>query len=88
MKLSSTTGCNHRIPAFSILFARYIAGQIGDTAWSQIMDVLDSEDATLDERVALANFINDAWSELGSDSIEVPGPGEVQDMLLQLRATS
>lgn len=85
MKVDTSATRNHRISALSILFARYVAGQIGDPAWAQIMDVLDADGATLDERVALAYFISDAWSELGPYIIEVPKADEVQDMLKQMR---
>jgi hypothetical protein len=70
----------------SLLFARYVAGQIADPAWSQIMAILDAEDTSMDERVALANFISDAFQDLGPDDVKVPPSNEVRDFVTLTRA--
>lgn len=70
-----------KVTAMSLLFARYVAGQITDPAWEDIMDLLDAEETTMEERVALANFINDAWQDLGPEEIKVPRIEEVRDFV-------
>jgi len=76
---SKTTG-------MSLLFARYVAGQIADPAWNRIMSILDADDTSMEERVALANFISDAYQELGPNNIEVPKTDEVRDFVTLTRA--
>ncbi len=75
-----------KVTAMSLLFARYVAGQITDSAWDEIMDLLDAEETTMEERVALANFISDAWQDLGPDEVKVPGIEEVRDFVMMTRA--
>ena len=72
--------------ALSVLFARYIAGQINDKAWTQIMSILDADTTPMEERVALANFISDAYQDLGPESVKVPKLEEVQDFVTLTRA--
>lgn len=74
-----------KVTAMSYLFARYVAGQITDPAWDEIMDLLDAEETTMEERVALANFISDAWQDLGPDEIKVPRVEEVKDLVTLTR---
>ncbi len=76
----------HGATAMSLLFARYVAGQISDPAWGQIMSVFDSNDATMEERIALASFISDAWHDLGPNEVEVPKVEEVHDFVTIARA--
>lgn len=84
VKLHSVSGRN--VTAMSLLFARYVAGQIADPAWNQIMAILDAEDTSMDERVALANFISDAFQDLGPDDVKVPLSDEVRDFVTLTRA--
>lgn len=74
------------VAAMSLLFARYVAGQIPDPAWSQIMTILDGADASAEERVALANFISDACQDLGPAEVKVPKADEVHDFVTLTRA--
>lgn len=71
----------HSLSALSLLFARYVAGQITEPAWKQISSIFDAGLVSADERVAFASFISDACSELGPDSVKVPRPEEVEDVL-------
>lgn len=73
-------------PAMSLLFARYVAGQIADPAWGRIMSILDSSDASADERVALASFISDAFQDLGPNEVKVPAVEEVEELVTLSRA--
>lgn len=73
-------------PAMSLLFARYVAGQIGDPTWGRIMNILDSSDASGDERVALASFISDAFQDLDPDEVKVPAVEDVEELVTLSRA--
>lgn len=75
-----------KVTAMSLLFARYVAGQIADPAWGQIMSILDSADTSTEERVALASFISDACNDLGPSEVEVPKVEEVHDIVSIARA--
>lgn len=69
------------LSAHSLLFARYVTGQIKESSWRQITRVFDAEVASHDERDAFASFISDAWNEVGPDSLDVPRLEEVEEML-------
>lgn len=71
-----------------VLFARYIAGQISEKAWRAFSDVIDSLDATLDERAALADFFNDAIEDLGLDAVKLPQQKEAEAMVAALRVAA
>lgn len=73
------------LSALSLLFARYVAGQINDSNWERIMRVFDTGEASPDERVAFANFISDVCIELGPEAVNVPQPEEVDEMLTWTR---
>ena len=66
------------------LFARYVAGQIADPFWDQFMQVLDANDTPPAERLALAAFLNDAFFELGLDTIKMPQSDEVKELLAEV----
>ena len=66
------------------LFARYVAGQIADTFWDRLMQVLDANDTPPEERLALAAFLNDAFFELGLDTIKMPQSDEVKELLAEV----
>lgn len=70
--------------AMSLLFARYVAGQIEDTSWNQCMQILDANDTSPEERLALAAYFNDAFSE--QESI-VPKTRDLQAFLMEIRHT-
>lgn len=77
---------NQEVSAHSLLFARYLAGQIPDAAWQQIMNILDAEGTSMEERVALASFLSDACGEVGPESVKVPRLEEVEDFVTLTRA--
>ncbi len=66
------------------LFARYVAGQIADPFWDRFMQVLDANDTPPAERLALAAFLNDAFFELGLDTIKMPQSDEVKELLAEV----
>ena len=69
------------LSALSLLFARYVAGQINEAAWQQLSNVFDAGVASLDERDAFAYFVSDAYNELGPEALKVPHLDEVEAML-------
>ena len=71
----------HVLPAHTLLFARYVAGQIAEPAWQHISSVFDGEVASPVERDAFATFLSDACSELGPDALNVPRLEEVEEIL-------
>lgn len=75
-----------RLSALSVLFARYVSGQITDAAWAGMMQTLDEHDATAQERLALAYFFRDALDEVGGDAVSLPRKHEVEDMLAAMRS--
>lgn len=75
-----------RPTAAQLLFLRYISGQIAEVSWRQFTQVFDEAGATPQERDALAQFYSDALKEFGPESVSVPKLGEVEDLLVQMRA--
>ncbi len=67
-----------------LLFARYVAGQISDPFWDQFMKVLDANDTPPAERLALAAFLNDAFFDLGPETVTMPKSVEAQDLLSEV----
>ena len=63
-----------------ILFARYVAGQIDDPFWDQFMQVLDANETPPAERLALAAFLNDAFFDLGPDTVKMPQAKEINEL--------
>jgi len=72
---------NRPAPAFALLLARYVAGQIADTRWSAISVALDAAEADSDERAAFAAFCLDA-----AEDVHLPTPGEIEELLAVTRA--
>lgn len=67
-----------------VLFARYVAGQIDDPFWDRFMQVLDANDTPPAERLALAAFLNDAFFDLGLDTMTMPESNEVKKLLAEV----
>ncbi|MEM8557610.1 MAG: hypothetical protein AAGG50_07290 [Bacteroidota bacterium] len=65
----------------SLLFLRYVAGQITETRWSSLAALLDDTDATVTERDALARFFLDTAADA-----PLPTLPEVTDLLTEMRA--
>lgn len=70
----------------SLLFSRYVAGEISDGSWMHIMSLLDESEVGADERMALVDFFNDACTDLGPSAVNVPALSEVEDYVEMLRA--
>lgn len=47
----------------TLLFARYLAGEISESAWNKLMGFMDSERLSKQERDALVTSVNKALSE-------------------------
>lgn len=71
-----------------MLFARYVAGQIDDPFWDQVMQVLDVTETPPSDRMALAAFLSDAFSDLEPDAIKMPGTEEMVDLLADVAPPS
>lgn len=71
--------------ALSLLFTRFVFGEISEASWTQMMSVLDEGITSPEERSALVNFLNDACSDLGPDAVEVPALGEMEDLVGLMR---
>ena len=71
--------------SLSLLFARYVRGEIGDSIWSNLMHLLDGEDVTSNERLALARFVNEVVAESGPAALFVPRDDEARDLLDEIR---
>lgn len=71
--------------ALSLLFARFVSGEISEMAWEQMMSVLDEDITSFEERSALVNFLSDACSDLGPDAVKVPALSEVEDLIGMMR---
>jgi len=52
-----------RQTAFTRLLAWYVTGRITRDQWAQLTAVLDAEGVTMDERLALAWFVNEVLTE-------------------------
>lgn len=74
-----------RLPAMPQLFVRYVAGQIEDPFWDQFMQVLDANETSPEERLALAAFFNDAFSELEPDTVKASAHAEIHEMLAEVQ---
>lgn len=72
--------------ALSLLFTRFVSGEISEAVWDQMMSVLDEGETSLEERSALVNFLSDACTDLGPDSVEIPALGDVDDLIPMTRA--
>ena len=75
----------HSTP-LSLLFSRYVSGEIPDASWTGIVSALDESETTTEERLALAHFFNDACTDLGPSAVKVPALMEVEDYVEMLRA--
>lgn len=72
--------------ALSLLFARFLSGQIPDVSWTQMMSILDEDVTSIEERAGLVNFLSDACHDLGPDAVEVPPVSDVEDLVTMMRA--
>lgn len=73
--------------SFSALLARYMQGQIGESAWRKLMTVFDAEGVTSRERMAFARFINEMLAERETIFSNIPSSDEVTGLLTAIRAS-
>ena len=74
--------------SLSLLFARYVRGEIGDTIWANLMRLLDDGDVTTAERLALARFMNEVVAEGGPSALFVPVEAEARSLLGDTRPSN
>ncbi|NQV71971.1 hypothetical protein HQ496_02525 [bacterium] len=72
--------------SFSSLLARYMRGQIGETAWKKLMTAFDAEGVTSNERMAYARFMNEMLTERAQPSLNIPVGDEMAGLLVETRA--
>ena len=73
--------------ALTLLFARYIAGQIAEQQWQAFASAYDAVEVDGESRAALAAFCNDALAEMGGDA-RMPSPQDVLDFLSVVRGVA
>lgn len=71
--------------SFSLLFARYVRGEIGDAIWTNLMELLDAADVDTNERLAFARFASEVVSESGPSALRIPRDQEARDILIDTR---
>lgn len=72
--------------SFSFLLARYMRGQIAESAWKKLMLAFDSEGVTSPERMAYARFMNEMLNERARQSLDIPVADEMTGLLKDTRA--
>jgi len=72
--------------SFSSLLARYMQGEIADTAWKKLMSAFDAEGVTSPERMAYARFMNEMLTERARQSLNIPVSDEMAGFLVETRA--
>lgn len=75
---------DQRTQALSLLLGRYIVGEIAETQFMSITDLLDETDANSEERGAFARFCLDALTSEGE--VKMPVLEELNDFLAIARA--
>jgi hypothetical protein len=63
--------------AMSVLFARYIAGQIADQPFEQLAELFDETEASHEDRAAFARYYLDA----ADDTVALPTASEINHFL-------
>jgi len=72
--------------SFSSLLARYMQGQIAESAWTKLMTAFDAEGVTSTERMAYARFMNDMLTERARFALNIPADDEISGILMETRA--
>lgn len=73
--------------SLSMLLNLYMQGAISEKVWKRMMRLMDSENASKTERMALARYVRDVVSETGAASLNMPRVNELGDMLANLRTS-
>ena len=76
-----------RQSAFSLLFSRYLNGEITEKVWTKMMKTFDREGISATERMAFARFMSEMVDESGMGKLNVPAPEEMNDILTDMRST-
>jgi len=80
------TNTHDRKTALSMLFSRYLNGDIHEGAWRKMMRTLDDESLQPNERIAFARYMNEMIAESQRDGFNIPAPEEVREILSASRA--
>lgn len=80
-----TTALRPAPNAYAVLLARYVAGEIAESALDAVCSAIDDTEATSDERLAFARFYLDALAA-GESDLALPRADEVADVLQIARA--
>ena len=76
-----------RQTAFSVLFSRYINGDITERVWKRMMRTFDHEGITATERMAFARFMTEVIDDEKDGRLNVPAPEEMSAILTDMRST-
>ncbi|NNE70855.1 MAG: hypothetical protein HKN29_10905 [Rhodothermales bacterium] len=68
-----------------MLLNLYMQGHISEKVWKRVMRLMDSQNATKQERMALARYVRDVVAETGVASLNMPRVTELSDMLAHVR---
>ncbi len=74
-----------RQSALSVLFSRYLNGDITERAWDKMMKTFDHEGVSAKERMAYARFMTEVIDDSKRDKLNVPAPQEMSDILTDMR---
>ena len=86
MQVQVATTDTQRPGALETLFVRFVTGEIEESILRQISGIVDSNPtASVAEREAMAAFVNDAVTDLGSAALRLPTEAEASDMLEEIR---
>jgi len=76
-----------RKTAFSVLFSRYLNGDITERVWKKMMRTFDQEGISATERMAFARFMTEVIDDNKEGRVNVPAPEEMSDILTDMRST-
>ncbi|MGB1048581.1 MAG: hypothetical protein ACPG3U_02715 [Rhodothermales bacterium] len=76
-----------RQSAFMLLLARYVSGQITESQWDRLNQVLDAKGVSINERMAIARIANEALSGQLAWLSDQDLSAEVVGLLSELRAS-
>lgn len=76
-----------RQTALSVLFSRYLNGDITERAWRRMMRTFDHEGVSATDRMAFARFMTEVIDESEEGRLNVPAPEEMTDILSDMRTT-
>ena len=80
-----TVNTRHADSALAHLFIRYMEGQITQKSWERLMQNFDHQGMTTMERKAYARFMKDVIDDGMVQSLNVPKPDEMDELLHEIR---